>query len=53
MTRLKVNKTPYPLMERMLRMTIKMEGDVLLANECLPDVIVVVDEELHPCVIKK
>ncbi len=39
-------------MERMLRMTINMERDVVLANECLLDVTTLVDEEIHPCVIK-
>ncbi len=37
----------------MLGMTIDMEGDVFLAKECLFDVIALVDEKNHPCVIKK
>jgi hypothetical protein len=52
-TRLKANKTPCPLMERMLGMTINMEGHVFLAKECLLDVIALVDEEVHPCIIIK
>jgi len=42
--RLKANKTPYPLMERMLGMTMNMEGHVVLAKECLLDVTTLVDE---------
>jgi hypothetical protein len=42
--RLKANKTPCPLMERMLGMTINMEGDVVLAKECLFDVTTLIDE---------
>ncbi len=51
--RLKANKISYLFMERMLGMTIDMEGDVFLAKECLFDVIALVDEKNHPCVIKK